>query len=412
MLPIIRKLSTICLGVAVCVLTSVNTLGSSLQPTLTYVLYPPAVDPTDSASPGRDVSGPGPLTQTFILNVESPDALPVPPNNSYYTVGFNIAVTSVPTGAATADALSYVVLDPATMSFTGPSQTQTVSETVTFPAGAVAGDYAYLITTTGWPTISGYSIVDKGVYINLRVTSPQSPPSPPSILINTPPANSVYTYTAGGPALQIPFSFTGSTASTDPLITKVDADVSGTSVAVTASELGTTQVIGSGTIQVAAPGIYTLTARAYNSVGTSAAAVDFTVNVSGTAPAVTNLSPANGATFTYVTGASPLSIPVSCTATSAYGGITSVSATLDNSPIIGFSFTPSAAGSLTGTAASPTPLQFSAGGIHTLVVTVTDAIGTTTVTSQFTVVRCPRPQSQFPVRPMGFPSSARSERRP
>jgi hypothetical protein len=371
-------------------LASVN-LWASITP-------PGNVVYSGTASPSRTVEGPGPFSQSFTLSVTSPLALPA----GSYTSSFQITVTKMPSGVTTADALNYVSIYPATIQFTGPGQTQPVTEMVSFPATAVAGSYAYLITitTTGWPTTmtyagdgQSYQLVNLGVAINMTVDPPQSTPSPPSIVINTPPANSVYTYVAGGAALQIPFSFTATTASTDPVITNVDADVGGPKLTVTATPaaLNASQVTGSGMIQVAAPGIYTLTTRADNSAGTGTASVDFTVNISGAAPTVTNLSPANGATFTYVTGAPALSIPVSCTATSAYGGIQSVSATLNNSSIAGFSFTPSPAGSLTGTASSPIPLTISAGGTYTLVVTVTDQLGTTTATSQFTVVQVPPP---------------------
>jgi hypothetical protein len=377
--------------VAAGLFASINLLASGSPGTVLY---------GGAGSPGRAVEGPGPLTETLTLSVTSPAALPV----GNYTVGFNITLTGqLPSGATAADALSYVSISPVTLNFTGPSQTQTVTEIVSFPASAVAGSYAYLITTNAsdWGTVPGY--VDGGVYINVTVDPPQATASAPSILINSPLPNSVFNYSAGGPALQIPFSLTATTGSSDPPITSVDADVSGSTVTVSPVGLNTSLVTGSGTIQVAAPGIYTLTTRAYNTAGAGTASVDFTVNILGTAPTVTGLSPANNAVFTYVTGGPALSIPVFCTATSAFGGILTVSATLNGNPIPGFSFTPSGIGSLTGIAGSPIPLQISAGGTYTLVVSVTDILGTTTATSQFTVNQVPPPTVTISAPANGVP---------
>ena len=349
----------------------------------TYVLY------GGSLNPGRLVENAAPFSQTFSLDVISPDQLPV----GNYTVHFTVSMATIPAGVTTAQALSYLTISPSTVSFTGPSQTQPVTVTVSFPAGATTGAFNYVITTTAadWPSIPGYTVADAGVYINATVDAPQATASAPSIMINSPPPNSNYTYAAGGPALQIPFSYTATTASTDPVIDRSDADVSGSPLTVSLSGLNSRQVTGTGTIQVSAAGTYTLNVRAHNSVNTSQASEDFTVTVTGTAPAVSNLTPADGATFTFVTGAPALQIPVSCTATSAYGGIQSATATLNGVPITGFAFAPSAPGSLTGTASSPIPLQIAAGGSYTLVVTVTDSLGTTSATSHFTVVQVPPP---------------------
>ena len=343
---------------------------------------PPATYPVGYDPLTKLVEGYGPFTQSYPLTVTSPSILPA----GTYTIGFNIAVTLNP---GDTNAGTYTAISVPSVTFTGPSQTQIVTVTVTFPAGAVVGSYGYLITTTGWPT--GLGITDAGSVIDMTVKAPQSLPSAPSITINSPAPNSTYTYAAGGPPVQIPFSYTASAGSTDPIIDQSDADLSGAVLSVNVTGLGTDQVTGIGTIQVSAAGIYTLNVRAHNSVNTSQASEDITVNVTGLAPTVTNLTPADGSAFTYVTGAPALQIPVSCTATSAYGGIQSATATLNGVPITGFAFAPSVPGSLTGTASSPIPLQIAAGGSYTLVVTVADALGSTSATSHFTVAQVPPP---------------------
>jgi hypothetical protein len=381
MYPLPMKILSRSLCVATCLLASSHLLAKGIG----YVVY------SGNASPGRIVEGPGPLTEPFTLNVTSPETLPA----RSYTVGFQIAVTSMPANATTADALSYVSISPATIQFTGPSQTQTVTETVSFPAGAVVGSYAYLITTS-WPEISGYTLIDNGVYITMTVDPPQSTPSAPSILINTPAANSVWTYVAGGSPLQISFSFTATTASTDPVIMKVDADVSGTALAVTASGLGISQVTGSGTIQVSAAGIYTLNTRAYNTAGTGQSSVDFAVNVTGSPPTVTILFPAKNASYSYFAGGAGVTVPISISATSAYGGVQTMSATLNGSPIV-----LSVQGLGLATATASASVQVSAAGSYTLAASATDALGTTTASSSFTVTA----QQPVPVITISQPAS-------
>jgi len=138
---------------------------------------------------------------TYTLGVTLPAGLPA----GNYTVGFQINVVSMPAGATTDDALGNVSVSPSTICFTSSGQTQTVSETMSFPAGAVSGSYAYSITTIGWPTtghtLDGTTYNDVSqtpVLINMTVDQPQAVPSPPSIVINAPPANSVYTYADRG----------------------------------------------------------------------------------------------------------------------------------------------------------------------------------------------------------------------
>ncbi|MDD2762352.1 MAG: hypothetical protein PHE83_00095 [Opitutaceae bacterium] len=333
------------------------------------------------------VEGFGPYSQSYTLTMTPPSPLAA----GSHTISFQASVVSVPVDSSgnplvtDATALGHISISPASVTVTGGSAPppQNVTVTVSFPSDAVVGDYAYHINTTGWPS----GVATTGANINLTIQPPTAPPSTPAVAINQPASLAVFTYTAGGPPLQIPFSFAATTAATDPVITNVDADLNGTALAVTSGGLSTDQVTGSGTIQVAAAGTYALTTRAYNSVGTGSASVEFTVNVAGPAPTLVIQSPSDNAVFSYASGGTGVTVPVSISATSAYGGVQAITATLNGSPL---------SLAVQGLGASPatgsTSLQLSAAGTYTLSVSVTDALGTATASSHFSVtVQQPAP---------------------
>jgi hypothetical protein len=285
-----------------------------------------------------------------------------------------ISLLSAPAGADPTEALSFVTLNPATLVFTGPNQVLSTTIQTNVPSGKVAGSYAYKIATPGWPT----GAVDNFGYINMNVTVPQIR-QPPSVQLNSPVDGSAYVYTVGGPPVAVPLQFQATAATATP-ITSVDADASGTVVPVTATGLGTGNVSATGTILLSAPGIYSVQVRATNSVGTSATAVAITVTISGPPPKVTIAQPVASGSYTYVIGGPPLSLPFSVAATSAYGGVTALSATLNGNPM---AVTTSGLGTLNATGAGT--LQLSAGGQYVFVATVTDALGTTSSSVQFAV---------------------------
>ena len=63
-------------------------------------------------------------------------------------IGFSPSVLSAPAGVSSAQALALISFSPATLTFTGPIQAQTTTVTVAVSTN-FAGDYAYLIHTTG-----------------------------------------------------------------------------------------------------------------------------------------------------------------------------------------------------------------------------------------------------------------------
>ena len=318
------------------------------------------------------VEGDQPFSTNSPLSITSPSNVPVGPSLSITPV---ISLLSAPAGAVPADALSYITLNPATLAFTGPNQVLTTTIQANVPLGKAAGSYAYKIATPGWPT----GAVDNFAFINMNVTVPQNR-QPPSVQLNSPVDGSAYVYTVGGPAVSIPLQFQATAATATP-ITSVDSDVNGTSVPVTATGLGGGNVSATGTILLSAPGIYSVQARATNSVGTSAAAVSLTVTIAGPAPKVTIAQPTASGSYTYVIGSPPLSVPFSVAATSAYGGMNTLAATLNGNPV---AVTTSGLGTLSATGTGT--LQLSAGGQYVFAATATDALGTTSSSVQFTVI--------------------------
>jgi hypothetical protein len=366
--------------------------------------------------PGVIDEKPAPVSEPFSFGITAPSNLPA----GSYSV--SLAITFVgatdpnsgqPVDLAGTNPSSYVSVSPSPVQFTAAGQIQTVNVSAIFPAGTIPANYYYTIATVWSGIPSGYTIVQTPVYIDMTIAAPNAQQSPPKVQITAPTDLSSYTYTAGGSPLAIPFSVTATTGPKDPQITAIDADVNGIEVLNSdpSAPLGTitglgaagsTQVNGSGVITfpgtIDVPATYTLTVRASNGVNpTSTTSVDFTVTVLATAPTVTGISPANGASYIYVQGASPLSIPISCTATSSYGGIEGVTATIAGSAggasdVGSFNLTPLAGNSLGVTATTVTSVQISAGDTYTLAITAKDTLGQTfTANSQFTVTEVPPP---------------------
>ncbi len=317
------------------------------------------------------LEGDQPLVTSATLSITSP----------YNVVsGQNLLITplvsllSAPAGATSVDALSFITLSPATLVFNGPNQTLTTTIQANVPSGLVAGSYAYEISTPGWPA----GAVDNFAFINLNVTVPQNG-QPPSVQLNNPADGSAYVYTVGGPPLSIPLQFQATAAAATP-ITGVDADASGTTIPLTPTGVGTGNVSATGTILLSAPGLYSIQARATNGIGTSAAAVSVSVTIAGPAPKVTITQPTASGSYTYVIGGPPLSVPFSFAATSAYGGVNTISATLNGNPL---AVSSSGLGTLNATGTGT--LQISAGGQYVFVATAADDLGTTSSSVQFNV---------------------------
>jgi len=333
-------------------------------------------DATVTYSPSLTVvEGDQPLHRVVTISITSPSNL---------TPGVTVPITPIATilakpSASVSDtvALSYVTFTPATLDFTQPNQTINLTVTVDVPSGSVAGGYAWRIETPGWAA----GTLDPWAFLNATVY-PEVAGGPPAITLNTPADQEVFVYEPAVGPLSIPFNFTASAPSVSP-ITNLDANlegVGGSSMPLTFTRTNNADgsITGAGAMTITAPGIYTVRVRATNNYGISSDAAEYTVNVSAPPPVVTIAQPTN-TSYTMVAGTA-LSVPYSFTAKSYYGGITTLTATLNGENV---SFTPTGLNTLT--ASGTGNFTITAAGTYTLSVTGTDANGSDTQTTTFTV---------------------------
>jgi len=319
------------------------------------------------------VEGDAPVNTSYVLSITSPSNVGAGQTVSIAPV---LAVVSAPAGVTTTQALSYVSISPSPLVFTGPGTVQTATVTCNFPVGSVAGNYKYSIATPGWAA----GTTDNFAYINMILTIPQVP-VPPSVVLTSPVDGTVYTYNLNGPAVSVPVQFAASAPSYAP-ITTVGADVSGVPITgITSTGLGTGSVSSTGTFSILIPGVYTITAHANNINGTSSASSQITVNLVAPPPTVSIATPAANSTYTYTAGGPALNVPFSFSAVSSYGGINSLSATLNGTPVS--LTTTSGLGTLNASASGA--LSITAAGTYVFAVSATDQNGTSSANRSFTV---------------------------
>ena len=133
-----------------------------------------------------------------------------------------------------------------------------------------------------------------------------------------------------------------------------------------------------------------LVLSAANAYGAAApVTIPFTVTSTIPAPTVTIISPVSGSTFNRVAGAPATIVNFSFQGGTSYGTITSVNVTLDGTPLTATVGGLNTAG-ITGSGA----LSFSAGGPHTLNVTLANAGGATaSASTTFTINQTSPPPS-------------------
>ncbi len=370
--------------------------------------------------PRQIVQGNMPLTTSYTLQITSPVYFPV---GVVSQVALNTTVLTSPPNVTNAKALSFVTYTPLqtgligglvgsipllnqiasavpVLTFTGPNQTISVTVNVNIPDGAWAGSFGYEISTGGWPSMltpKGLpaAVDDQGAFINVtaaRIASPNGP----IISINQPVDQTVYTWVAGGPAVDIPYVLVGTTQDGSPL-TAMNATISYTDptgnvvtqdLGVTPNGLGVpnTNVTATGTFSASTPGIYTINANDANAVGTATAAVQITVQVVSGPPTVSIDTPDPGSTYITTPGNS-VTVPFSFTGTSQYSGVRTLTATFDGQPI---AITTNGIGNLVATGAAN--LVLSTAGDHVIAVTCTDDFGTATTNETITLtVQAPNP---------------------
>ncbi len=324
-------------------------------------------------SPGlTKVEGNQPLTTTVVISITSPanlrSATPV-------NITPSLIVLSAPEGVSDEQALSFVSLSPTTLVYNNPSETLALTVMCVFPAGVAAGDYSYKINTPGW----GVSVQDQGAFLNATIYPQPTPGNPPVVDITSPLDGATFTYQPLVGPLTIPVEFT-STAELDTPITAIDADLSGVELAITSVDNGDGSFTSTGSVNITAPGIYSVNARASNSEGTAMDNASFTVVIDAPPPAAAIALPTLGSVYTLPLGGGTVSVPYAFSGLSYYGGITSLTATLNGNPVI---FTPSGLGTLNANGSGNFTLGTS--GSYELVVTAVDANGTASARTSFTV---------------------------
>lgn len=332
-------------------------------PTTSQVSYDPGI---------TVVEGDQPLSTTIQLAIMAPSDLA---SGTAVTITPRVEVLTAPAGVNTATALSYVTLTPASLTFTAPGQVLVTRVEGYFPVGIVAGGYSYKITTPGWPTAPQ----DPGAFLNATVYAAPGAGGPPTVTIATPQDNSSFIYQPAVGPLVVPVKFTSSAPAASP-ISSIDADLSGRVLTINTVANPDGTFTSTTNLSLTAPGLYSLRARATNVEGTATDSSDFTVTVSAPPPTVSIASPLAGSSYR-LPSSGPLTVPYSFTGLSSYGGISTLSATLNGTPV---TFTPNGIGTLTATGSGS--FSLTNGGNYELVVTTTDPNGTATARTNFTVL--------------------------
>jgi len=114
----------------------------------------------------------------------------------------------------------------------------------------------------------------------VTVTAP-----PPTVVINSPTPNSVYTYRVGSAATVVPFAFTAK--STIGGIRTLTAKVDNAAVVFTATGLGTLEATGLINLPYTTAGTHTVSVTTTDDNGTASADSNFSINVVAPTPTIT-----------------------------------------------------------------------------------------------------------------------------
>jgi len=328
------------------------------------------------------IQGNQPLTTSYELEFVAPDNLPA---GTPVTVALNLSILSKPAAATDATALSFVSLSATSLTFSGPNDRKTIQVAVDFPVGEAAGDYAYKILPAGWP-VTANGIFDPGATINAIVAPPTTTDtSPPAVVLLTPADGDQFTYfPISGVPVSVPVTFAATVGPFGAPISRMSATLNGVPVPVTATGLDTLSAAGSATLTLTAGGNYTLAVTAGSLNGNGIATADLTVNVTAPPPTITTSAPTPGASFSFTLGGAGAAVPVSFAATSQFGNITTLAATLNGGPVSGLNFSGvGAALAATGSGL----LTIATPGNYTLHLTAANEFGAATpVDVPFTVV--------------------------
>jgi hypothetical protein len=272
-----------------------------------------------------------PYSESYELKITMPaNLVPGVP----VTVSLGVIPTSFPDGSSAAAAAGLVTLSDSQVVVSQPSQVVTITVFIDVPVGQPAGGYSWKVVTSGWPPALG-TIVDNGGTINGLFSAPgEVDESPPAVTLNSPTNGMVYTYfpTSGSPA-SVPIDFSAAVGANGQPIQGMSAFIDGVPITLDVTGLGTLAANATATVTYTSAGTHTLEVLASNLNGTSAASSTFSVVVSAPPPTITVASPASGASYSFVLGTPGVSVPVSVSASSVYGNITALGATLNGAPL-------------------------------------------------------------------------------
>lgn len=258
-------------------------------------------------------------------------AISSPANPSVYTYTLNGPAVSIPL-QFTSTAPSYAPVLAVGADVSGITVTGLTSTGL--GTGNVTSTGTINLSTPGIYTLSAHANNINGTSsTSAEITINLSAPAP-TVIITNPAGNSSFTYTPGGPPLNVPFAF--SAASAFGGIDALSATLNGTPVILTTTGLGTLTAGAGGNLQISSAGSYVLAVSAADRNGTTSATRSFTVSAATqtSAPTVTIAQPADGATFTRISGSAPLCIPFSFTAQATAGAkIKSLSASFNGAAL-------------------------------------------------------------------------------
>lgn len=150
---------------------------------------------------------------------------------------------------------------------------------------------------------------------------------PPTVVINTPSVGQTYTYRVGGPAVEVPFTFTAT--SNFGGIRSLTALVDGLEVPFSPQGLNTLTATGVISLPYTTAGTHTIAVVTSDDYGVDDDAGHFIVNVVAPEPTIVITTPYEGQEFTVPVGSTTTSVPYSFTAQVGNGfNIDSVTATL------------------------------------------------------------------------------------
>lgn len=330
-------------------------------------------------------------TATITVVVAAPLAPPAvnittPADGSTITVASTAFPTTVPlqfTSVSTSPTVSPITAVSASVDGTPVAVTSTGLNTT-----SVTSTGSMLISTPGAHQVTATATNGGGTATDVNTFTVVVTAAPPTVVINTPTPNSVYTYRMGSAATVVPFSFTAK--SNFGGILTLTAKVDNVSVDFTPSGLGTLTATGLINLPYTTAGTHTVSVTTTDNYGTASATSNFTVTVIAPTPAITISQPANGSTFTVPFGSTTVNIPYTFTTTSNNGFVVDgVTASLDGTAIsIG-----NTTGLGTATAVSTGTLMNVSPGTHTLVATGTSSGVTVSTSTVFTVTAVQPPPS-------------------